>query len=185
MTPLKTNLSSFNNNWYKPGRSIFVMAIWHIINYIFFKSPFPYYGPKRFLLRLFGARLGKNVVIKPYVSIKYPWRLTVGNNVWIGESVWIDNIANVTLKDNSCVSQGALLLCGNHNYKKTTFDLIVGEITLEEGAWAGAKTVVCPGVKLGSHSILTVGSIATSSLEPFWIYQGNPAAKLKSREIKS
>lgn len=133
---------------------------------------------------MFGASVGRGVVIKPHVTIKYPWKLVIGNHVWIGEQVWIDNLARVTLKDNSCVSQGALLLCGNHNYKRTTFDLIIGEIVLEEGAWAGAKTVVCPGVKLGSHSLLTVGSIATHSLEPYWIYQGNPAQKLKPREIK-
>jgi putative colanic acid biosynthesis acetyltransferase WcaF len=75
-------------------------------------------------------------------------------------------------------------LCGNHNYKRTTFDLLIGEIVLEEGAWAGAKTVVCPGVRMGSHSLLTVGSIATQSLEEYWIYQGNPAKKLKQREIR-
>lgn len=124
-------------------------------------------------------------MIKPHVSIKYPWNLVIGNHVWIGEEVWIDNLAKVTLKDHSCVSQGALLLCGNHNYRKTAFDLLVGEITLEEGAWAGARTVVCPGVRMGSHSLLTVGSVATKSLEPYWIYQGNPAQKIKPREIKS
>lgn len=105
--------------------------------------------------------------------------------MWIGEQVWIDNLAKVTLKSHSCVSQGAMLLCGNHNYKRSSFDLLVGEITLEEGAWTGAKTVVCPGVRLGSHSLLTVGSVATKSLEAYWIYQGNPAHKLKIREIKS
>lgn len=185
MTQLKTDLSSFNNDWYKPGAPLVKRILWYTTNYCFFRSAFPFYGIKRFLLRLFGAKVGKGLVIKPHVSIKYPWKLVVGNHVWIGESVWIDNLAKVTLKDNSCVSQGALLLCGNHNYKKRTFDLLVGEITLEEGAWAGAKTVVCPGVKLGSHSLLTVGSVATSSLEANWIYQGNPAQKLKVREIRS
>lgn len=184
MTQLKTDLSSFNNDWYKPGGTLIKRTLWYLTNYCFFRSPFPFYGPKRFLLRFFGAQVGKGLVIKPHVSIKYPWKLVIGNHVWIGEEVWIDNLAKVTLKDNSCVSQGALLLCGNHNYKKTTFDLLVGEITLEEGAWAGAKTVICPGVRLGSHSLLTVGSIATSNLEPNWIYQGNPAQKLKPREIK-
>ncbi len=184
MTALKTDLSSFNNDWYKPGRSFFIIGAWYIINRAFFKSFFPYYAPKRFLLRLFGAKVGKGVVIKPHVSIKYPWKLEIGNHVWIGEEVWIDNLAKVTLKDHSCISQGALLLCGNHNYKKTSFDLIVGEITLEEGSWAGAKTVVCPGVRLGKNSLLTVGSIATASLEADWIYQGNPAQKIKMRVIK-
>ena len=185
MTALKTDLSSFNNDWYKPGRSILVRALWYAVNWLFFKSSFPHYGLKRFFLRLFGAKVGKGLIIKPHVSIKYPWLLVIGNHVWIGEEVWIDNLAKVTLKDNSCISQGALLLCGNHNYKKTTFDLIVGEITLEEGSWAGAKTVVCPGVRMGANSLLTVGSIATASLEANWIYQGNPAQKLKAREIKS
>jgi putative colanic acid biosynthesis acetyltransferase WcaF len=78
-----------------------------------------------------------------------------------------------------------MLLCGNHNYKKSTFDLMVGNITIEEGAWVGAQAVVCPGVRLGSHSILTVGSVATSSVPAFSIYQGNPAQKIREREIRS
>jgi putative colanic acid biosynthesis acetyltransferase WcaF len=185
MSVLKTDLSTFNNNWYKPGRSFVIIWAWYIVNYAFFKSSFPFYGPKRFLLRLFGAKVGKGLIIKPHVSIKYPWHLVIGDHVWIGEKAWIDNLARVTLKSNSCVSQGALLLCGNHNYRKSSFDLLVGEITLEEGAWAGAMTVVCPGVRMGANSLLTVGSIATRSLEANWIYQGNPASKIKLREIRS
>lgn len=180
-----SDLSSFNNSWYKPGGTLFKRAAWYFVSSCFFKSSFPFYGFKRFLLRIFGATIGKDVTIKPHVSIKYPWKLVVGDHVWIGEQVWIDNLAKVTLKSHSCVSQGAMLLCGNHNYKRSSFDLLVGEITLEEGAWTGAKTVVCPGVRLGSHSLLTVGSVATKSLEAYWIYQGNPAHKLKIREIKS
>lgn len=180
----KTDLASFNNDWYKPGGSGFKRVVWYLVNKWFFTSAFPFYAPKCFLLKLFGAKVGKNVVIKPRVSIKYPWHLVIGNNVWIGELVWIDNLAKVTLKDNTCVSQGAMLLCGNHNYKKTSFDLMVASITIEEGAWVGAKAVVCPGVKLGNHSLLTVGSIATSNIEPYSIYQGNPAKKIKDRIIR-
>jgi putative colanic acid biosynthesis acetyltransferase WcaF len=185
MEPLKTDLSTFNNSWYKPGRSLFVRCIWYFVNLFFFRSFFPFYGTKRMLLRMFGAKVGKGLVIKPHVSIKYPWKLEVGDHVWIGEQVWIDNLAMVRLRSHSCISQGALLLCGNHNYRKTAFDLIVLDITLEQGAWAGARTVVCGGVVMGSHSLLTVGSVATQSLEAYWIYQGNPAQKLKPREIKS
>ncbi len=184
MAPLKTDLSKFNNGWYKPGRSFFTRGLWYLINLAFFKSPFPFYAPKRFLLRLFGAKIGKGLIIKPHVSIKYPWKLEVGNHVWIGEYVWIDNLAKVRLNNNSCISQGALILCGNHNYRKTNFDLIVNEITLEEGAWAGARSVICGGVQMGSHSLLTAGSVATHSLDPYWIYQGNPAQKIRERIIK-
>jgi putative colanic acid biosynthesis acetyltransferase WcaF len=137
------------------------------------------------ILKLFGAKIGVNVLIKPKVNIKYPWFIKIGNNVWIGENVWIDNLTTIKIGDNTCISQGAMLLCGNHNYKKSAFDLILGEINLEDGVWIGAKSVVCPGVTCKSHSILTVGSIATKEMEPFGIYQGNPAIKIKERVIES
>ncbi|MCK5559754.1 MAG: colanic acid biosynthesis acetyltransferase WcaF, partial [Thermoplasmata archaeon] len=118
------------------------------------------------------------------VNIKYPWLLGLGNYTWIGEGVWIDNLTHVEIGSNSCISQGALLLTGNHNYKKTSFDLITGEILLEDGVWIGAKSVVCPNVKCKSHSILSVGSVAINDLEPYGIYQGNPAIKIRDRNIE-
>lgn len=98
--------------------------------------------------------------------------------------MWIDNLAEVKIGDHACVSQGAMLLCGNHNYKKSSFDLIVKSIILEEGSWVGAQSVVCPGVTLHSHSILTVGSVAASNMEPYFIYSGNPAVKIRERRMK-
>ena len=183
---MRTDLKRFNNDWYKPGASLFKQTVWLFVNGIFFKSSlFPSYRLKCFLLKLFGAKVGEGVVIKPNVNIKYPWRLVIGNHSWIGEEVWIDNLDTVTIGNNVCISQGALLLCGNHHYKKPAFDLITGKITLEDGAWVGAKTVVCPGVTIKQETVLTVGSIATSSLESFSIYQGNPAKKIKDRVIRN
>ncbi len=132
---------------------------------------------------MFGAKIGKKVVVKPGVNIKSPWLLSVDDHVWIGENVWIDNLVKVTIASNCCISQGAMLLTGNHNYKKTTFDLVTGEIKLEEGTWIGAKAVVCPGVVCHSHALLTVASVATSNLEAYGIYQGNPAKKIRTRKI--
>lgn len=180
---LKTDLSKFNNSWYQPGNSL-KRILWYFVNACFFNSAFPLIGVKIFLLKLFGAKVGQGVVLKPYINIKYPWKLNIGNQVWIGEKVWIDNLGDVIIKDNACVSQGAMLLCGNHHYKKVAFDLIVGNITIDEGAWVGAMSVVCPGVKIGSHAVLTVNSVATHHLEPYYIYQGNPAQKIKERIIK-
>ena len=179
----ETDLSSFNNSWYKNGASAIKNIIWYFISAAFFKSAFPINSIKIVLLKLFGAKIGKGVVIKPHVNIKYPWRLKVANNVWIGEHVWIDNLADVVIEDNVCISQGAMLLCGNHDYRKTTFDLIIGNITLKKGSWIGAKTVVCPGVVVGIHALLTVGSIATKHLNAYTIYQGNPAQAIKERVI--
>jgi putative colanic acid biosynthesis acetyltransferase WcaF len=182
---MNTDLSSYNNSWFQPG-SFIKRITWHYINCFFFKSGyFPFYRLKVFLLKLFGANIGTGVLIKPFVNIKYPWLLTIGNHVWIGENVWIDNIANVRIGSNSCISQGACLLTGNHNYKKKSFDLLPGEIVLEEGVWIGAQSIVCPGITCKDHSILSVGSVATGDLESFYIYSGNPAVKVRERVINS
>ena len=181
----KVNLSSFSNADFIPG-SKGKIIVWYLINRVFFNSYLLYPSfVKSFLLRLFGAKVGGNVLIKPKVNIKYPWFLEIGDNVWIGEKVWIDNLTLVIIGNNCCLSQGAMLLTGNHNYKKTSFDLLTGTITLEDGAWVGAQSTVCPDVICKSHSILSVGSIATSDLEPYTIYQGNPAKPVRNRIINS
>ncbi len=180
-----TQLNTFNNSWYNPGSKL-KRAAWFAVNALIMQNRLmPFISVRKFFLRLFGAKIGKGVVIKPNVNVKYPWKLIIGDYCWIGEQVWIDNLGMVKMGNNVCVSQGALLLCGNHNYKRSAFDLIVGNITLEDGVWIGAKTVVCPGVTCCSHSLLTVGSIATSKMEAYTIYQGNPAVAVKERIIKS
>lgn len=180
----KTDLSKYDNSWYHTGGSLMVRLLWYFVNAIFFKSSWNISsGLKVRLLRLFGSRIGKGVNIKPCVNIKYPWNLTIGDYVWIGENCWIDNLSKVVIDNNACLSQGAMLLCGNHNYKSETFDLMIGEIHIEEGAWVGAKAVVCPGVTMKSHSVLTVGSVASDDLDAYGIYRGNPAIKIKERVI--
>lgn len=182
---MKTDLSRYDNSWYNPEGNVFKRLLWYFVNILFFINPLnPIIPLKVWLLRRFGARIGSNVCIKPNVNIKYPWLLTVGNNVWIGENVWIDNLTKVKIGNNVCISQGAMLLCGNHNYKKSTFDLMIGEITIEDGSWIGAQAVVCPGVTAYSHSVLGVGSIANHNLEAYCVYQGNPAAKIRERKME-
>jgi len=176
------DLSRYDNSWYHPGRNGWWRMLWYLTNELFFRSGlFPASTIKCRILRHFGAKVGKGVVIKPHVNIKYPWRLTIGDHCWIGEGVWIDNLADVIMESHVCISQGAMLLTGNHNFRLPTFDLMVKPITLRTGVWIGAKAVVCPGVTANSHAVLTVGSVATNDLEAFGIYSGNPAQKIKNR----
>jgi putative colanic acid biosynthesis acetyltransferase WcaF len=175
-----TDLSKFNNAWYQPGSRV-RRALWYVVHELFICTGHPFGSLRIMLLRLFGAEVGKGVVVKPRVRVKYPWKLKVGANTWIGEDVWIDNLGMTTIGANCCLSQGAMLLCGNHDYKSSTFDLMVGDITLEDGVWIGAKSVVCPGVICKSHSVLAVGSVASAHLEAYSIYRGNPATKVKER----
>lgn len=179
----KTKLSSFNNQGFGGGAGTCKRTLWFLVNAIFFYSPLPGSFWKRGLLRIFGAKIGRGVVIKPWVNIKYPWNLRVGDFSWIGEQVWIDNLAPVEIGGDCCLSQGAMLLTGNHNYKKESFDLMIEPIVLESGVWVGAKAIVGPGVRVGSHAVLAVGSVATKDLKEYWIYAGNPATPIRERII--
>ena len=180
----QTDLSVYNNYPFNPGGNGFKRLLWHYVNAVIFKTGLlPVSGIKVSLLRAFGAKIGSGVMIKPFVNIKYPWHLTIGNYTWIGENVWIDCLVPINIGSNVCLSQGAVLLTGSHNYKKHTFDLITGPITLEDGVWIGALAVVNQGITVASHAVLTSGSVATKNLEAYSIYQGNPAVKIRSREV--
>jgi putative colanic acid biosynthesis acetyltransferase WcaF len=181
---VKTDLLSYNNHPYHPGGNAAKRVLWYYTNVLIFKTGlFPFYRLKVFLLRLFGAKIGHEVEIKPCVNIKYPWFLTIGDEVWIGENVWIDNLVMVTLGSNVCISQGAVLLTGSHDYKKSTFNLITGSVILEDGVWIGALSIVNQGVTIASHAVLTSGSVATKNLDAYSVYQGNPAVKIRERVI--
>lgn len=179
------NLSTYNNHPYRPGANAFKRLLWYYVNAIFINSAWlPVSSFRIFLLRLFGARIGKGVMLKPRVNIKYPWHLQIGNYSWIGEGVWIDNLTTVTIGNNVCISQGAVLQTGSHNYKSTAFDLIIGPITLEDGVWIGNCAIVNKGVIVHSHAILSSGSVTTKNLDAYAIYQGNPAVKVRYRHIQ-
>lgn len=179
----KVQLNQYNNNNYQSGSTI-KKILWYFTNMFFFKTLLPFPSSiKVALLKIFGAKVGRSVVVKPDMNIKYPWFLTIGDDCWIGEGVWIDNLAKVTIGSNVVLSQGAYLLTGSHDYTKETYDLMLGEIILEDGVWIGAKATVCPGVTCKSHSVLSVGSVATKNLEAYSIYQGNPAEMKRKRVI--
>ncbi|TRZ53088.1 MAG: colanic acid biosynthesis acetyltransferase WcaF [Dehalococcoidia bacterium] len=178
-------LDKYDNTWYSAG-GFLKRVLWYLVNVVFFGLPIPWPAAiKPSLLRMFGACAGKGVVIKPRVNIKYPWFIKIGANVWIGEGVWIDNIADVKIGDNVCISQGAYLCTGNHDWSKQAFDLIAKPILIEDGVWVGAKAIICPGVRLKSYSVITAGSVMTKNAEPYMVYQGNPATAAKQRNIKN
>lgn len=174
---------NFNKKDFKVGASTLKLALWYITSVIFFRSAFiPVSSILVFLLRAFGAKIGKDVRIKPGIYIHYPWKLEVGDHSWLAECR-IENLDWVKIGSHVCVSQKAMLLTGNHNYKSSNFDLITKPIVLEKGCWIGANATVCPGITVHTHAVLTVGAIATKDLSAYGIYQGNPAVKIKDRMI--
>ncbi|MGD9731529.1 MAG: putative colanic acid biosynthesis acetyltransferase [Desulfamplus sp.] len=177
--------SKFDNSWYNPGQGFIVRIVWYFVNAIFFQSSLcPSSSIKVFLLKLFGAKIGKCVRLKPSINIKYPWNLEIGDYSWIGENVWLDSLAPIKIGNNVCISQGAYLCTGNHDWKDQAFGLIIKPIVIEDGVWVGARAIVLPGVTMATHSIATAGSVIAKNTEPYAIYSGNPAAKIKERIIK-
>ena len=178
-------LSEYDNRKFDRGRSRLVEFMWLLVDIALVRSRIPGYAHRRLILRAFGSRVGKRVLIKPGVRIKFPWRLEIGNYSWVGEDVWIDNLARVQIGANCCISQGAYICTGNHDWAAPTFDLIVKPTKIEDGAWIAAKSVVGPGVKVGEGAVLSMGSVATSDMASWSIYEGTPALLLKKRVIRS
>ena len=167
------------------GASRFKQIAWYGVNVIFFKNPLNIFNALKIgLLRRFGARVGRGVVVKPVVNIKFPWKLQIGDHSWIGEEVWIDNLSDVIIGANVTLSQGCLLLTGSHDPARETFDFISNPIVLEDGVWIGAKAVVAGGSRCGTHSILGINSVAESDLQPYTIYKGNPAIPVLRRIVR-
>lgn len=177
------NLEQYDKADYQPG-NLLKRIVWLFVSRLFFETFLPWPSTyKSFLLRLFGAKIGKSVVIKPSVKIKYPWFLTIAENSWIGEKVWIDNLSLVSIGQNCCISQEVYILTGSHDYKLSSFKLITKKVEIEDAVWLGAKSIVAPGVKIGKTAVLSLGSVATNDLEQAGIYQGNPAKLIRKRII--
>ena len=181
----RVRLADFQNAWYHPGRGPLVRALWMLANAVFLLTWFPWPSAlKRGVLRLFGAGVGEGVVVKPRVNVKYPWRLTVGDHAWIGEGVWIDSLAPVRIGANACLSQGVMIETGNHDWSRPTFDLVVKEVVVEEGAWAAVRALLLPGARLASHAVLGAGSVLSGETEAYGVYVGVPAVKVRERVIR-
>ena len=147
----KVNLDKFNPNIGLNRQANKLVEIsWYLTKCIFFLSPIPY--PTKFkvlLLKLFGAKVGFGVIIKPRVNIHFPWKLIIGNHVWVGEEAFILNFENITIGNHVCISQRAFLCGGNHDYTQTNMPYRNAPINIEDGCWVGANCFVGPGVSIG------------------------------------
>lgn len=142
------------------------------------------YGWRRALLRAFGARIGKGVIVRPTARVTYPWKLSVGDNSWIGDYAEIYNLGDIVIGRNAVVSQYAYLCTGSHDFGAIGFDIYAKPITVEDEAWVAAGAFVHPGVTITRGTVIGARSIVTKTTEPYQVYVGSPAMRVKDRRVK-
>lgn len=179
----RVKLSEFNSTLnFDRGASKAKEIMWYLTKMLFFLTAIPYPQTfKRALLLLFGAQVGRGLVIKPRVNIHFPWKLKLGDDVWIGEEVFILNFERVTIGNNVCISQRAFICGGNHDFRISSMPYRNSPITLEDGCWIGASAFVSSGVTVGVDTVITAGSIVTSNLESNGIYKSSELLQVGTR----
>jgi putative colanic acid biosynthesis acetyltransferase WcaF len=163
--PLRS-LAEFKGTGYDKGRSNIVQAVWFAIQNLVFAKWWLPQALRPILLRLFGAEIGQNVFIRHRVRVLWPWKLTIGNNCWIGEDAWVLNLEPIWIGDDVCVSQGAFLCTGSHDMNSPSFEYDNGPITIGDGVWLGAQAMVLRGVTIGPGSVIAARARVSSDVSP-------------------
>lgn len=180
--PIVQDLSQFRNPPGFRGRSAVVVQLWWLIQgTVFLWSPQFMYGWRRWLLRRFGARIGKDVLIRPSARITYPWKVKIGERSWVGDYAELYSLGEIVIGRDAVVSQNAYLCTGGHDIRALGFDIFAKPITVEDEAWVAAGVFVHPGVTIARGSVVGARSVVTKSTRPYYVYIGSPAAPLFPR----
>ena len=181
---IKVNLSNYDQSWYSKGRSSIVIIFWWFVQASFFScSLHNMYNYRNFILRLFGAKIGKGVKVRASARFHYPWKIEIGDYSWIGDHAQLYSLDRIKIGSNCVISQDAYLCTGSHDLESESFQLIVKPIIIEDYAWVAADTFVAQGVTIKEGGVIAARSSIYKDTEPWWVYMGNPAKSIKKREI--
>lgn len=158
------------------GRAAWRAQLWWLFQAVFvLPTPQYMFAWRRLALILFGAKIGKRVLIRPGVRVTYPWNLTMGDYVWIGDNVTLYSVAEISIGSHSCISQESYLCAGTHDYREVSFPFVSAPIRIAEECWIAARVFIGPGVEVGHAAVVGAGSIVTANVEAETIVVGNPA----------
>ncbi|PJE36165.1 colanic acid biosynthesis acetyltransferase WcaF [Pseudooceanicola lipolyticus] len=165
------------------GRSLLAVQLWWIVQALLFRpSPQVCYGWRRFLLRLFGAKVGKKVLVRSSVKITYPWKVSIGEYSQIGDSVVLYSLGHIVIGGNAVVSQGCYICAAGHDPASPTFSIYQDSVFIDDEVWLAAQCFVCPGVRIGHGSFCNVRTLVTKSLPSGRAFVGSPAREVCLRE---
>ncbi|WP_292959258.1 putative colanic acid biosynthesis acetyltransferase [Neptuniibacter sp. UBA6509] len=175
-------LNSFKLPQHFRGRSAFVVQLWWIVQATLFSmSPQFMYSWRNFLLRLFGAKIGKGVIVRPSVRTTYPWNLSVGDYSWIGDHVELYTLGEINIGNNAVISQKSYLCTGSHDFLSEKFDIFARTIVIEDEAWVATDVFIAPGVTIGMGALVGARSSVFNNMPPGMICTGSPASPIKKR----
>lgn len=164
------------------GRSALMVQLWWAVQATLFKgSPQFAYGFRRFLLRVFGARIGVGVIVRPSVTVTYPWKVSIDDHAWIGDDVVLYSLGEIEIGRNAVVSQRSYLCTGDHDYTKIDFPIRGRKITIGSEAWVAADVFVAPAVTIGAGAVIGARSTVLSDMPPGMLCAGYPAKPLRPR----
>lgn len=166
------------------GRSKYIVQIWWLVESSLFRwSPQMAYGFRVWLLRLFGAHVGSNCLIRPSVRVVYPWKVWLGDSVWIGDDVVLYSLGNITVGSNTVVSQRSYLCAADHDYSVPDFPIRSRDVTIEDEVWIATDVFVAPGVIIKHGSVIGARSSVFSDIPDAMICYGNPCRPVRPRRL--
>ena len=160
-------------------------VLWGVGKWLFRCSPRPCFGWRRFVLRCFGAKIGRHVHTYSSTRIYFPWNLTVGEWSALGENSLVYNLGPVTIGQKVTISHGAHLCAGSHDYRKPDLPLLKPPITIGDQVWICADAFVGPGVTVGEGAVVGARAVAIKDVAPWTVVAGNPAQPIKKRELET
>ncbi|OXM13115.1 colanic acid biosynthesis acetyltransferase WcaF [Paenibacillus herberti] len=182
----RIRLDQYNQDWYSRGRSSVIVLLWWLVQGSLFRySLHPMYGWRRFLLRLFGAKVGKGVQVRSTARFTYPWKVSIGDFSWVGDDAEFYSLDRIDVGSHCIVSQRSYLCTGSHDIEDESFGLITRPIVIHDGAWIASDSFVYPGVTVGVMGVVAARSTVTRSVPDGEVHAGTPAAFVKQRFSKA
>ena len=182
----RIDLRSYDQSWYQRGRAMVVVAIWDLVQtFLIHPSPHGLFAWRRFLYRMFGAKIGHGVRMRKSVSCNYPWKLSIGAHSWIGDEVNLYCLDRISIGENVVISQQSYICTGSHDPTDPAFGLETSPVQIKDGAWVAVGALVMPGLTIGEGALVGARAVLTRDALPWTVYLGCPAKPKGERKLQA